>query len=288
MTNENMLKLSSLNFKNFLSVILALIFFVFPFFGKLTEPNILFAFETAIFIVALIWMIYKLIKHEHFKLNTLLIIPALLFVIAHIIPIILGGSVQSDYIIRYCALFSIFIILADISKDRLNTFIFLNAIALSGVIFALLSIDSALGALVSNALNLSNIGFDGYRTVGLLQHAPSSAIYLTVTVFSLIFLSLSATKRLMKLIYTGLIAPVVIAICLTMTPVSIIIFGICYIFILLMLYKKGEKIEFLIYSVVAILSGFIFFLPITKAALDISTSVHTFEELLVARNAGTI
>lgn len=280
-------KTQGFSFKNIICLIMSAMIFAVPFIDGISAPKTAFIFKILFMAVSIIWVIYKIISKEKLIVNTLLAVPALLIVAGFIISFATGSLQNPDYITQYFCCFAVFIVMSDLAEDSRNIFIFFNALAFSVFISGLLSFDSALGAWAVNSLGFSKAVFDGIRATGILGDAGTSSFLFALAAFSFIILSLAAEKRMVKLIYTALISPSVIYMCLGMSVVPVLTFIAVYVITFFIIKEKEFKVEFMVYSLIPIISGFIFFVPVYKTALELISVINIPDEILLARNAAT-
>ena len=128
-------------FENAISLLISVLIFSFIIWGNKVN-NLLFSLP--ILTIFILFIILKTIKKQSLSLNTLVLV-----------PILISLQFITNDILLFIFFISTFFMIDNLSKDKLNVLIILHAVALSGLFASVISIDSALGGLMTNAIGLN-------------------------------------------------------------------------------------------------------------------------------------
>ena len=252
--------------------------------GSFFEKEIL-PLEFTIYILFTIWGILKVIKKEKIEFNTWLSIPVLILPIAYLLPVIFGYSANFtdalSYFMKYVAYLAVFLMASDIKfyekkhgkftligeneelpdkapKKRL--LIILSAVALAGIVAAVLGIDSLVGGSIGKALGFSNIGYTYNRLYGVMQYANTMGMYFGMVFFVIVAIAFICEKRYIKCICSSFMFLVLIGLMLTVSRGAMVLMPVIYILLLIFLPKKEEKIELILLTVMSIFVAFVIYI----------------------------
>ena len=141
------------------------------------------------------------------------------------------------YIFRYLSYLAVFIILSDITNKR-HLLIWLNILAASGIIAALLGIDAGLGGNINNFFGFAGFIDEFGRVCGVLQYSNSFAAYMGMIFFLLIALGALVEKRYQKVIYAALGVLPLTVLYMTVSRGAIIFVPVVYILLILLIPTK--------------------------------------------------
>lgn len=239
-----------------LNISIGLILFVLPFPRGLFFEKEIVPVQIGIFAVFILWSYIKIIKKEKLEIDSLLFISVALLPISYILPLIFGkaashyGSLM--YIFRYLSYLAVFIILSDITKTKRHLLIWLNILAASGIIAALLGIDAGLGGNINNFFGFAGFIDEFGRVCGVLQYSNSFAAYMGMIFFLLIALGALVEKRYQKVIYAALGVLPLTVLYMTVSRGAIIFVPVVYILLILLIPTKEKRLEIMLLSFPAI------------------------------------
>lgn len=261
-------------FENVISLLIAVFIFSFIILGN--KVNNLF-FSLPILTIFILFIILKTIKKQSLSLNTLVLV-----------PILISLQFITNDILLFIFFISTFFMIDNLSKDKLNVLIILHAVALSGLFASVISIDSALGGLMTNAIGLDQAFSIEYKVYGIFSSPDITCAFLCGCIFIFSALSSLTNNKIAKPTYACLTSVIAIAVGVSMAKISLLLFTISLVLMLVIIPKKENKIDLIAYLFVPIFWGLIFLLPVLKLSVEIMPMANNIEEILIPRNSGTM
>ena len=261
-------------FENAISLLISVLIFSFIIWGNKVN-NLLFSLP--ILTIFILFIILKTIKKQSLSLNTLVLV-----------PILISLQFITNDILLFIFFISTFFMIDNLSKDKLNVLIILHAVALSGLFASVISIDSALGGLMTNAIGLNQAFSIEYKVYGIFSSPDITCAFLCGCIFIFSALSSLTNNKIAKPTYACLTSVIAIAVGVSMAKISLLLFTISLVLMLVIIPKKENKIDLIAYLFVPIFWGLIFLLPVLKLSVEIMPMANNIEEILIPRNSGTM
>ena len=261
-------------FENAISLLISVLIFSFIIWGNKVN-NLLFSLS--ILTIFIVFIILRTIKKQSLSLNTLVLVPILISL----------QFITSD-ILLFIFFISTFFMIDNLSNDKLNVLIILHSVALSGLFASLISIDSALGGLMTNAIGLNQAFSIDYKVHGIFASPDITSAFLCGCIFIFTALSSLTNNKIAKPTYACLTSIITIAVGVSMAKISLLLFAISLVLMLVITPKKENKIDLIAYLFVPIFWGFIFLLPVLKLSVEIMPIANHIEEILIPKNSGTM
>lgn len=196
--SKNRVNGTSNTLKVFKYVIMSLILVVVlypPFFRGLYFEEEIFPTEILVFLIFLLFWVYKLLKGEKRFLDTPLDYAALGFVAVYLISLLVAVSLRnaiSEWL-KYCMYFAVFIMLSELIDTYKSKITVLTVMLLSSAGMCIIGIDAGAGMNIVNAINafFSNFRredllfglFVGDRIYSSLQYPNALAAVLLAMIF---------------------------------------------------------------------------------------------------------
>lgn len=250
---------------------LGIVLLILPFPRGLFFAKEIVRTQLAIYIIFVLWTIYKIIKKEKMHLNSYLTIGVCILPIAYMLPTFLGYAANTwdaiGYMMRYMAYLLVFLIVSDMTKNELHLKIWLYVIGVSGVLAGLLGIDSLAGGQIGTSLGFSGIGFTEWnRLYGVVQYSNTAGMYYSMTFFILIAIVILSKSKIIKIICSSFMFIMLTALMLTISRGAILLVPVVYVLLLILLPKKEDKIELVLTTITPAIVTLLLYQPLQSAS----------------------
>lgn len=299
--NEN--KLANI-IEKVIVILLGCILLILPFPRGLFFEKEIIPVQFIIYIIFVLWTVYKIIKKEKLLINSYLTISVCIITIAYMLPVFFNYSANKtdaiNYVLRYGAYLLLFIMASDLTKTKEQLKIWLYFLVISGLCAGLLGIDSLAGGQIGPnierffeksmnfKLGFDSIGFQYNRLYGVLQYANTAGVYYAMIFFMLIAISILSTQKFIKIICSGLMFIMLTTLMLTLSRGAIILVPVIYLALLILLPEKDKKIEFILITIAPAILTLILYQPLQLASPIITPDAGTLSKVWMLTIVGTL